>query len=225
MPEAIALFARAPIPGRAKTRLCPPLSAAESAELQQAFVEDMWRRLQGVPGAALFLYSDVAWQPYTELAGPARTALQQGADLGARMLHCFEELNRGGYERALIVGSDSPTVPAKYLRQGLDALAHTDAVLGPVEDGGYYAVGCRRPRSQMFEGVTWSVPTTLEEPERAFQRAGLSLQELPTWYDVDTVDDLRRLATDSQIPDSTRAWFARHPKLAAQLGVPRKPQT
>ena len=218
MSEAIVLFAKAPRPGRVKTRLIPALSAEDSAALYEAFVRDMWQRLRGVAPDSCFLYSDRAWPPYVELAGAGRAALQRGGDLGAKLLHGFEELNAHGYDRILIVGSDSPTLPADYLRRGLDLLASKDAVLGPTLDGGYYAVGCRVPKAEMFNQVTWSSPATLEHTERAFEGMGWSIERLPQWYDVDTVDDLRRLATDSDLHGYARQWFLEHPELSAKLG-------
>ena len=139
------------------------------------------------------------------------------AILGAKLLHSFEELSAQGYERILIVGSDSPTLPADYLRRGLDLLASKDAVLGPTFDGGYYAVGCRVPRAEMFNQVTWSSPATFAHTERAFERMGWSMERLPQWYDVDAIDDLRRLATDSDLHGYTRQWFLERPELAAKL--------
>ena len=218
MPEAIVLFAKAPRPGRVKTRLIPALSAEDSATLYEAFVRDMWERLRVVAPDSCFLYSDTAWPPFVELAGANHVALQRGGDLGEKLLHCFEELSTQGYGRMLIVGSDGPTLPAEYLRQGLDRLASQDAVLGPTLDGGYYAVGCRVPKAEMFNQVTWSSPATLEHTERAFERMGWSMERLPGWYDVDTIDDLRRLAADSHLHGYTRQWFPEHPELSAKLG-------
>ena len=132
------------------------------------------------------------------------------------MLHCFEEFQARGHERVLIVGSDSPTLPSAYLEQGLERLCDTDAVLGPSEDGGYYAVGCRQVSPRMFEDVPWSTSSTRVETERAFRKEGLRYEALPEWYDVDTVKDLRRLAADLDIPSTemlaprTKAWFKRN---------------
>ena len=218
MSEAIVLFAKAPRPGRVKTRLIPALSAEDSAALYEAFVRDMWERLRVVAPDSCFLYSDRAWPPYVELAGAGRAALQRGGDLGAKLLHGFEELRVQGYDRVLIVGSDSPTLPADYLRRGLDRLASKDAVLGPTLDGGYYAVGCRIPKAEMFKHVTWSSAATLEQTERAFVGMGWSIERLPGWYDVDTIDDLRRLAADSDLHGHARQWFLEHPELSAKLG-------
>lgn len=116
----------------------------------------------------------------------------------------------------LIVGADSPTLPLAYLRMGFELLTQVDAVLGPTEDGGYYAVGCRRPHPAMFAGVEWSADRTFEQTEAAFDRAGLSFARLPVWYDIDRYEDLQRLAGEPDIPLNTRRWLERSP-LAGQL--------
>ena len=210
MSAAIALFAKAPIAGRVKTRLQPLLTAEQAADLHLAFVLDVWESVRLIRDVSLYLYRDEAWPNGDEPAVRDYCGLQRGADLGERMLHCFEELRERGHGRVLIVGSDSPTLPRSYLEQGLDRLSHTDAVLGPSEDGGYYAVGCRRSRPCMFEGVHWSTASTRAETERAFRREGLELETLPGWYDVDTESDLRRLAAEGNLPAHTEAWFGRN---------------
>ena len=89
-------------------------------------------------------------------------------------------------------------------------LRECDAVLGPSDDGGYYAVGCRRPLAGMFEGVTWSSGHTREQTEAALRRLGYSVQLLAPWYDIDTFDDLQRLAAEANLPPRTRAWLDKH---------------
>ena len=168
MSQAIAVFAKAPLPGRVKTRLRTCLTAAQAAELHAAFVADTWRRLAVLTGVRRYLYCDQAWEPFEELAGPEQFAIQHGVDLGARMLNCMKELSLCGHDRILLLGSDSPTLPIAHVEQAFLALDRTDTVLGPTADGGYYAVGCRRPDTRMFAGVTWSSEDTLRETEAAF---------------------------------------------------------
>lgn len=200
--SAIALFAKAPIPGFVKTRLQPHLTAEQSAELHLAFVQDSWASLRSIEGVTLYLYADQRWPGFPRLAGPGRVGLQRGADLGEKMLNCFEELSQR-HHRVLIVGSDSPTLPPDYLRTGLELLGGVDAVLGPSEDGGYYAVGCRSAKPGMFQDVSWSAASTLTETEQAFKRAGFISKRLPSWYDIDTIEDLRRLVSAGDLPEPT----------------------
>jgi glycosyltransferase A (GT-A) superfamily protein (DUF2064 family) len=148
-----------------------------------------------------------------DLAGVDRIRYQEGADLGERMFNCFEELAREGFHRALIVGSDSPHVPPEDLREGLDLLVNEkDAVLGMSSDGGYYAVGCRKPRRMMFHQVHWSSSLTYAETRAAFDFAGLNLKSgMYVHYDVDTAEDLERLRQEPRLGPSVRAWLVANP--------------
>ncbi len=216
--QAIAIFAKAPVPGRVKTRLHTCMTAAQSAELHAAFVADTWERLASVSGVERYLYFDQPWNTFEKLAGPERFRLQQGGDLGSRMLTCMKELSALGHERILVLGSDSPSLPIAYVEQAFFALDQTDTVLGPADDGGYYAVGCRRPDPGMFAGVTWSSPETLQETASSFRACNLTVTLLDGWYDVDTEVELARLAAEPLIPENTRRWFESHPDIWARMG-------
>jgi rSAM/selenodomain-associated transferase 1 len=211
-PEAVALFAKASVPGNVKTRLQPPLNPVEAADLHLAFAADAWSKIKHLAPAATYLYSDTGAATYSDWAG-VQARLQRGDHLGERMAACFLELQQAGHQRILIVGSDIPSLPLGYLQLGLTMLQDCDAVLGPVDDGGYYAVGCRRPLPEMFDGVTWSSGDTREQTEAVFLRLGYSIQLLPSWYDVDTFEDLQRLAGDPNLPPRTRAWLDQHAHL------------
>ena len=189
-----------------KTRLQPQLTPDQSASLHAALVADVWEKLGELHDAGRWLYSDAAHSRLAELA-QGQLRRQSDGDLGIRMLRCFEHLAAEGYGRMLIVGADSPTLPPAYLRMGFELLAQVDAVLGPTEDGGYYAVGCRRPHPEMFSGVEWSTDRAFEQTEAAFDRAGFSFARLPVWYDIDTFEDLQRLAGEPDLPANTRRWL------------------
>ena len=219
MTEAIALFAKAALAGRVKTRLTTRLTPEQAAGLHLAFVQDMWRKLAVVVPGQAYLFTDQHWEGWDELAPGSRVRLQPEGDLGVRMQRCLEDLADEGVERALIVGSDSPTLPADYLRQGLDCARNPDdLVLGPSEDGGYYAIGCRRPRAGMFDGVRWSSDHTLADSEAALAAAGYRITRLETWWDVDTPVDLDRLARSPDLGPSVAEWFSRNK--SAIGGVP-----
>ena len=97
-------------------------------------------------------------------------------------------------EPALIVGSDSPSLPASMLRAGLECLAHADAVLGPAADGGYWCIGIRVPRHGLLATIPWSAADTFTATCARLEALGLSLAVLPAWTDVDVPDDLPVLA-------------------------------
>jgi rSAM/selenodomain-associated transferase 1 len=204
MPPAIALFARAPVPGRVKTRLLGPLSPEAACDLHRAFVLDLWDTLTALaPRLEPFLYSDQDHPDWRNLAG-AQFRLQQGASLGERMLQCFTGLHAAGYGPLLILGSDSPLLPAAALATWPALLVSAPALLGPTTDGGYYAVGCREPHPRMFEDVPWSTAATFTGTVAAFRRLGWEPALLPAHYDVDTPADLARLASEPSLPPHTR---------------------
>jgi hypothetical protein len=107
----------------------------------------------------------------------------------------------------MVVGSDSPTLPAGHLQKLLESGA--DVALGPCEDGGYYAIACRRVHERMFEGVEWSSPGALEQTARAARACGLSVDVGEAWWDVDEPASLARLASLDDLPPHTAGFLRR----------------
>jgi uncharacterized protein len=203
MRPVIALFAKAPAPGQVKTRLASRLGAGAAARLHTAFVEDLLDRLLTLDAAGLELHTDIETDAWRDFAVTQK--LQCGGDLGLRMLHALDAALRAGAARACIAGSDAPTLPLQYLETLLQSPA--DVALGPTEDGGYYAIACRRVHPEMFRGVAWSTGAVLEQTERAVRACGLSVERGPAWWDVDEFGDLLRLAQSPDVPPRTRAWL------------------
>lgn len=205
---AIALFAKAPLEGMVKTRLADKLTPMEAAAFHRECVFAVWERLTILPLADAFLYADMHWQEFEVLAGIERFRLQRGADLGARMAVCLDDLLGFGYRNALIVGSDAPTLQVGQIKEALVALETNDAVLGPSQDGGFTLIGARRTATGMFEGVVWSRPDTCEETLRTMRGAGLETGTTPSMgYDVDRPEDLERLERDPCLPPRLARWF------------------
>ena len=123
------------------------------------------------------------------------------------MLHCFEQVRDAGYGPLLILGSDSPALPPSHLAGWPGRLAEHPAVIGPAEDGGYWAIGCRAPHPRMFAGVEWSSPLTLAQTEAALAACGLAPGRLSEHWDVDTPEDVDRLAAEEHLPPQTRQWL------------------
>lgn len=180
----------------------PPLTAREACRLHAAFLEDVARivrtaarRSRAVPWVAF----SSPWEP------PRRGALasalhgfrrlpQRGSDLGARMRRTVRHLLRRGYGGVVLVGADSPTIPASRLVEACRALrAGADLVVGPARDGGYCLVGLRRDRPPLFRRVAWGTAGVLRTTLRRARRARLEVRLLKPWYDVDRSEDLIRL--------------------------------
>lgn len=194
--DCAILFARAPVPGRVKTRFLPHLTPVQSSELHLACVKDALAMLATtLPNAAQWLF----WSEQTEinlpLPGGFRTAIQVGVNLGERMANAFQRAFSSGARNVVLFGSDSPTLPPDLAAQAFAALDHSDLVLGPTEDGGYYLIGSRRFDPQIFSGVGWSTPRAFEQTLANARRLNFSVSLLDRWYDLDEWKDIERLLT------------------------------
>ena len=203
----LILFAKAPIAGRVKTRLCPPLTPAEAAELHSALVIDMGTMLSTLaPMADAELSTDVATQAWTTLTLP-RT-LQVEGDLGARLLHALESGLAGGRETVMVLGSDAPGLPSAYVAEMLRSAA--DVTLGPTPDGGFFAIVCRALHRDMFAGVRWSSERALADVVQQSSACGLRVALGPAWFDVDVEADVLRLMEMPDLPQHTAIWARRY---------------
>jgi rSAM/selenodomain-associated transferase 1 len=195
------LFAKAPVPGRVKTRLATVIGAARAAELYRAFVADTIAKLREFREVAdIELHTDILTDAWKE--PDVAHDLQTPGDLALKLFHAIEGALRAGRPQAIILGSDSPTLPRDHIRRLLGSTA--DVTLGPCEDGGYYAIACRRVDPRMFAEVEWSTSNVLEQTERAARACGLSVERSDVWYDVDEPEDLARLAAEPDLPHHTR---------------------
>lgn len=198
MRPVIIVFAKAPVPGRVKTRL--RLDPWVAAELHRSFVLDTLCAAKE-QAAVVELHTDTGTTAWPEAGVPRR--LQHEGDLGLKMLKALEAALDRGHPRVLILGSDSPDLPAAFIAELLDARA--DIALGPAEDGGYYGISAARVHAEMFSGVRWSGPHALEDTLAACARRGLSTSLGSPWYDIDDPPSLERLARSPAIPRHTRA--------------------
>ncbi len=193
MRPAIAIFARAPTPGKTKTRLIPLLGPRGAAKLQRALIADAVRKLKDLH-SRVDSYMFLAGRRVPrglKLAGLFR-AQQRGRDLGERLERAFRQLLKD-HGSAVIIGTDSPGLSRTTLLQALRELTVCDAVLGPCPDGGYYLVGLRRVERGMLRGVRWGTASAFRDTLRNFLSRGLSCSVLELLGDVDRPQDLRRL--------------------------------
>jgi len=202
---ALVIFAKAPIPGQVKTRLCPPLTPDEAATLHGSFVLDMLERTKlAVSTLQLPVHRYLACAPSSELVffkimeerQGVRLLDQIGEDLGQRMHRSSVDLFAKGYKQVFIVGTDVPTLPLSVYRDAFAILDRSDVVLGPALDGGYYLIGLRQPAEQLFTGVPWSTGQVLAVTQQRAQTLGLSVGLTTPWRDVDTLEDLQALIAE-----------------------------
>jgi rSAM/selenodomain-associated transferase 1 len=219
---ALVIFAKAPIPGEVKTRLCPPLTPDEAATLHGSFVLDMLERTKlAVAKLQLPFHRYLACAPSSELVffkimeerQGVRLLDQVGENLGQRMHRTFADLFAKGYTHVIIVGTDVPTLPLSVYQEAFTMLGRSDVVLGPALDGGYYLIGLKQPAEQLFTGVPWSTDQVLTVTQQQAKALGLSVELTTAWRDVDTIEDLQALITecrkDSKKPKQDRIFSMR----------------
>jgi rSAM/selenodomain-associated transferase 1 len=182
---ALVVIAKAPVAGLAKTRLCPPLSGEQAAALARASLEDTLAAMLASGAARRVLVLD--GEPGEWLPDGVELLAQRGGDLAQRLADAFEDV--GG--PALLIGMDTPQVTPALLGDGLDLLAaeDCDAVFGPTFDGGYWAIGLRRPDRRVFAGVPMSRADTGAIQLARLRELGLRTRSLDALRDVDRYED------------------------------------
>lgn len=197
----LLVVAKQPAAGQTKTRLCPPLTGAMAAALYECFLRDTLEVMRAVPGVTrgLVYLPEEATAYFRNLTPDFVLTLQQGVDLGERLDHLLTAALAQGAPSAVVMDSDSPTLPVAYVQA---AFAHldegADVVLGPCDDGGYYLIGLRAPQSRLLREVQMSTPTVLRDTLAIADALQLRVALLPTWYDVDTAAELQRLRQELQ---------------------------
>jgi len=199
---AVAVMAKAPRVGAVKTRLAPPLSEAEAAALSGCFIRDVADNIiaaaQSTP-----IHGHVAYSPagsemvFRDLLPDTFQLLPPRHDgLGFSLADAAEDLLAAGYGSVCLVNADSPTLPTSILVEAALTLQTPGdrIVIGPAEDGGYYCIGLKNRHLRLFEDIDWSTERVFGQTLERAHEIGLDAVVLPTWYDVDDLASLRRLA-------------------------------
>lgn len=209
---AIAVMAKAPVAGRAKTRLVPPLDTAQAARLAAAFIADTTANIRAAGLAAYAAYAPAGDEAVlaAACAPGTRLLLADGsggeaagvAGLGRALLHATRGLLTRGHGSVCLLSADSPTVPTRFLAEAARLLAAPAqrAVLGAAEDGGYWLLGMRTAHVRLFADIAWSTEAVAEATRERAREIGLDLVELPVWYDVDDRASLARLRRELMAP-------------------------
>jgi uncharacterized protein len=213
---AIGIMAKAPQPGFSKTRLCPPLLPDQAAALSAAFLRDISESIAAA-GRETPITGYVAYAPAGNealfdghLAQGTGRLLADGSPLmppdvqglGRCLLHAIRAMLARGHESAVVLNADSPTLPTALLVQTAVALAAEGdrIVLGPADDGGYYLLGMNAAHAHLLADIPWSTHRVAETTRNRAAELGLSVVELPSWYDVDDPESLKRLAAETPDP-------------------------
>ncbi len=193
----IAVFAKAPVAGVAKTRLIPALGAQGAARLQRQLTRRAVRTAQQAALGSVTLWCaphpDHRFFRALHQHVGVECLGQPAGDLGGRMLHAFQRQCECG--PLLLIGADCPALQPDDLRVAAQVLRDgDDAVFFPAEDGGYVLIGLRRPQPTLFEGVAWGTGSVMAETRARLRASGATWREPRTLWDVDRPDDLPRLA-------------------------------
>ncbi|MBI3995218.1 MAG: TIGR04282 family arsenosugar biosynthesis glycosyltransferase [Nitrospirae bacterium] len=196
--KALIIFAKVPKPGQVKTRLQPDLPPDASARLYLAFILDILNATASLKGVTRMLGCDSSRRDPFFMGLAERHGLdlidQTGKDLGVRMQSAIAEAYRLGFDQAVIIGTDIPTLPVGYIQEAFKLLKRYSLVLGPGTDGGYYLVGCSGSVPPIFDGVAWGTERVLTQTLQRIAESNLNAALLPFWYDVDTIQDVRWLS-------------------------------
>jgi rSAM/selenodomain-associated transferase 1 len=204
----LILFAKAPVPGRVKTRLIPSMGASAAAALSRQLILHSLSVAVGARIDRVDLWcAPSARRPFFQRCGrrfPVSLFNQAGGDLGSRMAHAFQVTLRGA-SPVLLMGTDCPSLTPRDLREGAEAMrSGCDAVVGPAEDGGYVLIGLRRYASELFTGISWGTGSVLHQTLDRIRKLGWRWHELSTQWDVDRPEDVKRLKREACLGDPSK---------------------
>jgi rSAM/selenodomain-associated transferase 1 len=197
---AAAIMCKTPAAGQSKTRLSPPLRPEECAAISACFIRDLAQTIDHVARdgdvVGYAVYTPVGSEGDLRRLLPADFQIhpQCDGDFGERLLRAITDLLAMGHAGAILINSDSPTLPASIISQAAAALRQGDnVVLSPADDGGYTLIGLSRPHARLFQDIPWSTDKVYELTLQRAREIGLEVINVPGWYDVDDETSLRRL--------------------------------
>jgi uncharacterized protein len=207
---ALGIMTKAPQPGKVKTRLTPPLSPVEAAELNACFLRDLSHSIHLATNQAracgVAIYTPIGHESVYENILPPDFLLipQRGESFGSRLNFATADLLAAGFESVCLINSDSPTVPAATFAEAANELGQTGdkVVLGPSNDGGYYLIGLKQVHERVFEDIEWSTERVFEQTIERVKELGLRLHLLASGLDVDDETSLHQLCDELLCEDS-----------------------
>lgn len=207
MPEercAVAIMAKASVAGTVKTRLVPPLTPEEAAELNTCCLRDVAANISAAarqaPIQGFAAYYPLGSEPFFDDVLPVGFKLLPPREptIGRSLLHAARDLFAVGYSSVCLVNADSPTLPTEFLVQTVRRLRESGdrIVLGPAADGGYYLIGLKQFHRRLFEEIDWSTERVFRQTLARAGEIGVTVAPLPEWYDVDDEATLAMLARE-----------------------------
>jgi rSAM/selenodomain-associated transferase 1 len=195
--EVVLVFQKNAILGKVKTRLASGMGEARALEIYRHLIQSTYSVLEDVAVPVWTYFSD--YIPETVNPPIAKSFVQDGQDLGERMAHAFARSFESGMDKVVLIGTDCPTLQSHHLHEAFEALTHSDLVLGPATDGGYYLIGMKRRADYLFEGITWSTAEVLSQTLALATAHGLNSILLDELSDIDTQEDWERYRSQIEI--------------------------
>lgn len=195
--DGILFFIKYPIKGHVKSRLNPQITPEKTVSIYKKFVEDLFLTLQKTSLTPIICYeSSTPLSKFQQWLGTDHLYYPQtGQNLGQRMSQAFHHGFHHGFTKLLIIGSDSPDLTRSLINDALTHLNSHQAVIGPSTDGGYYLLGLKPTtyNQDYFQNINWSTATVFKETLNKLEKHLQKIKILPTWYDIDTYEDLYSL--------------------------------
>lgn len=208
----LGMFAKYWEAGQVKTRLASSIGPEAASAIYRASLQLLLTRFREFRGRRVLAYWPTERESaFAELVGDDWQLQPQSAgDLGQRMQDYFTSAFQSGAERVILIGSDSPTMPAHVLDEALEVLDDHTVALGPCDDGGYYLVAGRDDMPNIFSGISWSTRDVWSHTVDRLNSSGCRWHKLPQWHDIDYVEDLDRVLAelDNDQLDSEPPWDA-----------------
>lgn len=193
MTKAIILFVRHPEAGKVKTRLAGEIGNSAALRIYTQLLKHTHDITVDIPFHKFVFYADKIIETDIWENEKYYKRAQAGNDLGERMKRAFAGLFERKYEKILIIGSDCPGLSPGLIEEAFDLLNHTDVVIGPAADGGYYLLGLNYLIEDLFRNKKWSTATVLQDSLKDLANAAISYSSLPVLQDIDTKQDLDQL--------------------------------
>jgi uncharacterized protein len=191
--EVVLVFQKNAILGKVKTRLASGMGELRALEIYRHLIQLTYSALEDVPVTVWTYFSDFI--PETVNTSIEKSFVQEGQDLGERMANAFARSFELGMDKVVLIGTDCPTLQSNHLNEAFEALTHSDLVLGPATDGGYYLIGMNRRADYLFEGITWSTSQVLSETLNVASQHGLTTTLLHELDDIDTQEDWQQYSS------------------------------
>ena len=187
--DALIVFIKNPVKGKVKTRLAQTMGDDKALEIYHQLLQITQTEANLCNTTRYLFYSDAINQSDDWSNQHYLKHIQIGDDLGERMLHAFEFVFKLGHSKAVIIGSDCPSLKAELLNTAIEQLNHNEVVIGPSEDGGYYLLGMNKLLPALFENMPWSQPHLLAQSLTLLKKHQINYHLLPTLNDIDTEAD------------------------------------